>query len=163
MLGSVSDMVVHYCARPVVVIPHPMLADEYAALSDGPALVGWDGSAGAATAFAAARRLFPERDFLLVSVDEGATAAPPADTSGPAGQEVLRLNVEAGHGFHARAISDGLIAAARDREAAVMVVGSRGHSAAQEILLGSVALATLHHSHRPVMIVPSEWEIPSEP
>jgi nucleotide-binding universal stress UspA family protein len=163
VLGSVSDMVVHYCPRPVVVVPHPMLAAEYEALPAGPVLVGWDGSAGAETAYAAARRLFPERDALLVSVDEGATAAPPADPSGEAAREVVRLNVDRGHGFHPRAVSDALIACARDRNAAVVVVGSRGRSAAREILLGSVAMGTLHHSHRPVMVVPSEWEVPSEP
>ncbi|MGZ8818937.1 MAG: universal stress protein [Mycobacterium sp.] len=163
VLGSVSDMVVHYCPQPVVVVPHPMLAAEYAALADGPVVVGWDGSAGAETAFAAAKRLFPQRDMLLVSVDEGATAELPADSSVTGAGEVVRLNVERGHGLHARAVSDALIASAGDRNAAVVIVGSRGRSAAREILLGSVAMGTLHHSHRPVMVVPSEWEAPSKP
>jgi nucleotide-binding universal stress UspA family protein len=163
VLGSVSDMAVHYSARPVVVVPYPMLADEYAALPDGPVVVGWDGSAGAETAFAAARRLFPQRDAFLVSVDEGSDAAPPADPSATDDREVVRLNVGRGHGFHAGGVSDALIATARERNGAVVVVGSRGRSAAREILLGSVAMGTLHHSHRPVMVVPSEWEIPPEP
>ncbi len=163
VLGSVSDMVVHYCARPVVVIPSPMLAAEYDALPDGPVVVGWDGSAGAETALAAARRLFPERDVLLVSVGDGATAEPPADLSGPAAREAVLLNVERGPAFHGRAISDALVACARDRNAAVVIVGSRGRSAAKEILLGSVAMGTLHHSHRPVMVVPSDWQVPSQP
>ena len=81
-------------------------------------VVGWDGSAGAETAFAAARRLFPERDVLLVSVDEGAAAVPPADSSGAGAHEVLRLNVDRGHGLHAHAVSDALIATAHDRNAA---------------------------------------------
>ncbi len=156
-LGSMSDMAVHYCARPVVVVPEAMLAAEYEALPEGPVAVGWDGSAGALTAFAAARRLFPERDALLVSVDEGTADAPPADPSGAAGHQVLRLNVDRGRGFHARAISEALIASADERNAAVVIVGSRGGSATKEILLGSVALGTLHSSHRPVMVVPSQW------
>jgi nucleotide-binding universal stress UspA family protein len=163
VLGSVSDMVVHYCARPVVVVPHPMLAAEYDALSDGPVVVGWDGSAGAETALAAARRLFPQRDALLVSVDDGATAELPDDPAGAGAREVLRLSVDRGRGFHAHAVSDALMACARDRNAAVVIVGSRGRSAAKEILLGSVAMGTLRHSHRPVMVVPSRWETPSEP
>lgn len=164
VLGSVSDMAVHYSARPVLVVPHPMLAAEYASLPDGPVVVGWDGSAGATTAFAAATRLFPERDALLVSVDEGADATPPPPANQPkeGAREVLRLNVDRGHGFHARGVSDALIAAARERNAAVLVVGSRGRSAAREIVLGSVAMGTLHHSHRPVMVVPSEWDVPRE-
>jgi hypothetical protein len=70
VLGSVSDMVVHTSERPVIVVPHPMLAAEYSALADGPVVVGWDGSAGAQTAFATTTRLFPDRDVVLVSVDE---------------------------------------------------------------------------------------------
>jgi nucleotide-binding universal stress UspA family protein len=154
-------MVVHYCARPVPVIPHPMLAADYDALPDGPVVVGRDGSAGAETALAAARRLFAERDALLVSVGEGATAEPPAE--GSAAREVVLLTVDRGAGFHGRAISDALVACARDRNAAVVIGGSRGRSAANEILLGSVAMGTLHHSHRPVMVVPSDWQLSSEP
>lgn len=156
VLGSVSDMVVHYASRPVLVVPYPMLAAEYAALAEGPVVVGWDGSAGAETAFAAAGRLFPERDVVLVSVDEGGDTVPPA-VSVSAGREVLRVNVDRGRGFRARTTYDALIGSAREHNAAVVVVGSRGRSAAREILLGSVAMGTLHHSHRPVLVVPSEW------
>lgn len=153
-LGSVSDTVVHYTARPVLVVSYPMLAAEYAALADGPVLVGWDGSPCAETAFTAAERLFPGRDVLSVSVADGEADPPQLDPSQAADREIVTLRVEGGHGFHARATSDALIACANERDAAVLVVGSRGHSAAREILLGSVAMATLHHAHRPVMVVP---------
>jgi nucleotide-binding universal stress UspA family protein len=36
------------------------------------------------------------------------------------------------------------------------MVGSRGRSAVREILLGSVAMATLHHTRRPVLVVHPE-------
>ena len=164
VLGSVSDMVVHYSARPVVVVPYPMLAAEYAALPDGPVAVGWDGSAGAETALAAATHLFPERTVLLVTVDDGADATPPpVDLPGAGGRDVIRLTAERGRGFHARAISDALVATATDRDAAAVVVGSRGRSAAREIVLGSVAMGTLHQSHRPVVVVPGEWKVPPQP
>ena len=84
ILGSVSDLVVHHAASPVLVVPHPLLAAEYDALPDGPVLVGWDGSAGAETALTAAEQLL-QRDVLLVSVDEGGSAAAP--THRPAGRE----------------------------------------------------------------------------
>lgn len=151
ILGSVSELVVHHSANPVLVVPHPLLAAEYDALADGPVLVGWDGSAGAETAFTAAEQLFPQRDVLLVCVDEGGSAAAPADPQG-GNREVLHL--KSGHGSHARATSDALIACAGERNAAVMVMGSRGRSAVREILLGSVVRATLHNAHRPVMVVP---------
>jgi nucleotide-binding universal stress UspA family protein len=35
LLGSVSDMVVHYTPTPVLVAPHPLLTAERAALADG--------------------------------------------------------------------------------------------------------------------------------
>jgi nucleotide-binding universal stress UspA family protein len=39
-------------------------------------------------------------------------------------------------------------------QAAVLVLGSRGRSAVREMVLGSVAMSTLHRAHRLVMIVP---------
>jgi nucleotide-binding universal stress UspA family protein len=47
VLGSVSDMVVHYSPVPVVVVPHPLLAEERQAAAAGPVVVGHDGSDGA--------------------------------------------------------------------------------------------------------------------
>ncbi|MDQ4118714.1 MAG: universal stress protein, partial [Actinomycetota bacterium] len=38
--------------------------------------------------------------------------------------------------------------------AGVLVVGSRGRSAVREVLLGSTALAVLHHADTPVVVVP---------
>ncbi|CAA0127058.1 Universal stress protein/MSMEI_3859 [Mycolicibacterium vanbaalenii] len=161
-LGSVSDLVVHYCARPMVVVPHPMLSTEHEALAGGPVIVGWDGSAGAEKALEAAMRLLPDRDLLLVSVDNDDPVDEPAsvDAEVLGSRKVERLRVERGHGFPAHACADALISAARDHDAAVIVVGSRGRSAARKILLGSVAMATLHNAERPVMVVPSEWEVP---
>lgn len=160
VLGSVSDMVVHCCGRPVAVIPHPMLGSEYDALPDGPVVVGWDGSAGAETAFAAALRLFPQRDVVLASVDDG-SATPAAAPAPTGGRNVRRLADLPSLAFGHRGIADALIGAANNENAAALVVGSRGRSAVQEILLGSVAMGTLHHSHRPVVVVPGEWEAPS--
>lgn len=157
-LGSVSDLVVHDCGRPVVVVPHPLLSAEYAALSAGPVVVGWDGSTGAETALATASSLFSERDLLLVWTDDDTAPAPAAD--GSKGQRIVRVEAGRGHGLPAKAISDALIATAREHNAALIVVGSRGRSAVREIVLGSVAMATVHHAERPVMVVPNEWKAP---
>lgn len=155
VLGSVSDTVVHYTARPVVVIPHPLLATEYATLARGPVLVCWDGSPGAQTAVDTATRLFPGRDVLRVHVNEDDGASVPAAGESEAiDRGVPTLQVERRGGSHARAVSDALVTCANEHEAALLVVGSRKHAAARETLLGSVALATLHHAHRPVMVVP---------
>lgn len=149
VLGSVSDMVVHYSSRPVVVVPHPLLSAEYESLAGGPVLVGWDGSPGAEAALAAAGRIFGQREIVAVSVDDDADAAPPAADLG-----VTHTHIRHPKGRRGRGVSAALAAAADEHGAAAVVVGSRGRSAAREIILGSVAMSTLHHTHRPVMVVP---------
>ncbi len=149
VLGSVSDMTVHYGSRPVMVVPSPLLSVEFDALADGPVVVGWDGSAGAQAAVDAAGRLFPDRRLIAVSVadDEEEPA-----THGAA--PIEHISVARGRGRRHRGVANSLIGAADDNDAAVIVVGSRGRSAVREIVLGSVAMNTLHHSHRPVLVVP---------
>lgn len=156
VLGSVSDMVVHYCSRPVLVVPHPLLSAEYDALPEGPVTVGWDGSAGAYAALETAERLFPQRRIVAVSVEDAADVpAPPG--SAPGGR-VTHVHSGRGRGRQARATANAVIAAADDQGAAVVVVGSRGRSAVREIVLGSVAMGVLHDSHRPVMVVSNRAE-----
>jgi nucleotide-binding universal stress UspA family protein len=161
VLGSVSDMIVHYTTRPVLVVPHPLLIAEYEALATGPVLVGFDGSAGAQTALAAAARLFPTRSLLVVTVDDGQA---PGDATGPTHHghtAVTRLHVPGRHGAPGRAVAGALAGCARHQDAAVLVVGSRGRSAMQEMLLGSVAMATLHHAYRPVLVIPPDGRNPT--
>jgi nucleotide-binding universal stress UspA family protein len=147
LLGSVSDMVVHYTPRPVLVSPHPLLTAERAALADGPVIVGWDGSPGARAALAAADRLFPDRVVVPVSVDDAAAGAPDD-------REPVRLRVGGGDDASERTVADALVGFARERGAALVVVGSRGRPVIRQVVLGSVAVATLHRAHRPVMVVP---------
>jgi nucleotide-binding universal stress UspA family protein/effector-binding domain-containing protein len=148
LLGSVSDMAVHYAPRPALVVPHPLLLGERAAVAEGPVLVGWDGSAGARRAVEAARGLFPGRRVVLVAVRDGEQPVP-----APPGFELLTTDRTAGRPT-GRAVAQTLARVAAERHAAVLVVGSRGRSALREVLLGSVAMATLHHAARPVLVVP---------
>ncbi|MGX1616052.1 universal stress protein [Micromonospora chalcea] len=151
VLGSVSDMAVHYSPRPVLVVPHPLLTDEHDALAAGPVVVGWDASAGAEAALDSTRRLFPERNVVLVAVDGDEGETPTPDT---AGGQVTTVRVSAGRGAQGRAVAEALAAVATEHKASAVVVGSRGRTAMRKILLGSVAMATLHRAHRPVMVVP---------
>jgi nucleotide-binding universal stress UspA family protein len=162
VLGSVSDMVVHYTPRPVLVVPYPLLSAEYDCLDTGPVLVGVDGSAGAQTAVATAGRLFPSRSLLLVTVDGDQAVADSAGLPHAGDAAVTRLRVPGGHGAHGRVVAGALSGCARSRRAAALVVGSRGRSAVEEILLGSVAMATLHHVHRPVLVAPAASRTASE-
>jgi len=149
VLGSVSDMVVHYCPRPILVVPHPLLSTEFDSLAAGPVVVAWDGSAGAEAALAAAGRIFGHRSIVAVSVDDDAEVPAP-----PTGGTVTHTHVRRTGVRRARGVAAAVVAAADDHDAAVVVVGSRGRSAVREILMGSVAMGTLHLSHRPVLVVP---------
>ncbi|MEU5942297.1 universal stress protein [Micromonospora sp. NPDC047548] len=129
------------------------MTDEYAALAAGPVVLGWDSSAGAGAAQTTARQLFPTRDLLLGSVGGDATEETTAvATTGD--QSVTAVEVHSGLGAPGRAVAEALTAFARDRGAALLMVGSRGRSAVRKILLGRVAIAAVHRAHRPVMVVP---------
>ena len=49
---------------------------------------------------------------------------------------------------------DVLLAAAREKAAAAIVVGSHGQSVVTAAFLGSTALKLLHHSEIPILVVP---------
>jgi len=49
-----------------------------------------------------------------------------------------------------------IVELARGRDAAVIVIGSRGHGAVKGALLGSVSSAVLHRADRPVLVVPPQ-------
>ncbi|CAN3127398.1 universal stress protein [Mycobacterium sp. smrl_JER01] len=154
VIGSVCDMVAHYSTVPVLVVPNPLLAAEFDALARGPVIVGYDGSDGAEAAVATVRRLFPDRTVVLAAAedDDGAVVAGPAAR----GLEFITLKQPPRLlQLRERAIADEVIRCGDRRDAAVLAVGSRGRSAAREILLGSVAMATLHRSQRPVLVVHS--------
>jgi nucleotide-binding universal stress UspA family protein len=128
VLGSVSDEAAHASPVSVLVVPRLVLTAEREAAGRGPVLVGDDGSDGAARARERAHDLFADRDVVAWEV------------------------ADVGSG---RAVAAGLFQRAQELGAALVVVGSRGRSAAREIVLGSAAMATLHHADRPVMVVPA--------
>lgn len=151
MLGSVSELLVHHSTRPVLVSRETLLIAEYEALTSGPVVVGFDHSDGAAAAVTVAKQLFPTREIVAVSIADEDDAK--ASASLPDGVTLAKAAPQRGRGAGATAAT--LIGVADERNAAVVVVGSRGRSAMVQRLLGSVARSVLHDSHRPVVIVPS--------
>lgn len=145
-MGSVSDLVVHHAPSPVLVVSQQMVSAEYAAVAEGPVVVGVDGSGGAERALSAARTLFPTREVIAVAVDDGDTAD---------GTAAVTHRVPRFRGSGAGATADALVAFADEQNAAVVAVGSRGRSALKKIVLGSVAAATLQRTYRPALVVPA--------
>ncbi len=151
MLGSVSELLVLHSPVPVLVAKRTLLSAEYQALTAGPVVVGFDQSAGAADALAAAAQLYPGRRLLAVSVSSDDTAEPTT----PAPDGISVIHVAPGRGRGSVAPSEALCAVADEHNAAALVVGSRGRTGLRRVVLGSVAKSLLHTSYRPVTVVPS--------
>jgi nucleotide-binding universal stress UspA family protein len=148
-----------------------------------PILIAYDGSDGAKAAIESAGRLFPARRAVVVSVwNSVASAAPaaaiaiPASVAHSAYEELDRESerqaaLKASEGANAArdagldasgaaALCAGrvwatIVDAADEHDAEAIVLGSRGLSAIKSALVGSVANGVLHHSRRPVVVVPA--------
>ncbi len=147
-----------------------------------PILLGFDGSAGARAAIDEAGRLFGNRPAVVLTVWESAEAVAPAATLGmpaaAAGEAMRRLDAAASEqaeklagegaklacaaGLTARqrtrraerSVAVTLCRCARELEAGVVVVGSRGLSGIKSALLGSVSSGVIRDSERPTLVVP---------
>ena len=145
-------------------------------------MIATDGSEASLTAAHVASEMFAGAEFLLVTVideledpmaDAGGFEGPAmdekeaeatyrADTVDAQGslaatarqfgdRPVHERIVEArGEGWGAK-----LCATAAEEAADVLVVGSHGHGALADALLGSISNYAVHHSDRPVLVVPT--------
>jgi nucleotide-binding universal stress UspA family protein len=154
VLGSTSDVAAHVSTVPTLIVPHPLLAAERSATRSGPVVVAYDGSAGARAALTAAADVFRGRRLVVVTVTVSGAAAVEHGALRLAGAEDAEVVVLEGRGASEGAVADTLAHEAAEVEAGALVVGSRGLSAARKIMLGSVAMATLHRAHRAVLVVP---------
>lgn len=177
LLGSVSNGLVHHAPAPVLVVPGA--ADRR---SDGPILFAIDGSAhaehalGTATGLLAPRpgavahvwHSFAARTPIYVPVVSGAALGMAHELDEMANEEAENLaqesaTVAGGAGFQSKVCClqtdrptwRGILDIASDQDASAIVVGSRGLSGIAAAL-GSVAYGVVHHSHRPVLLVPSD-------
>jgi nucleotide-binding universal stress UspA family protein len=148
-----------------------------------PVLIAYDGSDGSKAAIDAAGRLFPDRRAIVVSVWHSMAAAAPASLiaipAAVASRAYEELDSESERQAAARAAEGVTVAreaglnasgeavlcagqvwatlvnTADEADADAIVLGSRGLSAVKSALVGSVANGVLHHSTRPVVVVPA--------
>jgi nucleotide-binding universal stress UspA family protein len=150
-----------------------------------PAVIGYDGSELSRAAVRHVAELFPGRRVLLATVWEPALAAMPVDPEfggtippdpealksvdryqqdhatqvAEEGAELARsLGLEAEPHAVPDAVNmaDTLIDLARERDAAVVVVGSHGRSGLRSLMLGSVSNKVIGHCDRPVVVIRGE-------
>ena len=145
-------------------------------------LICFDGSGDSRQAIARAAELFPDRPALVLHVWESlkdVASVPPVpglsgvlkgglDEMDKIGDDVSRETAEEGARVAAEAGLDakplsiqahgrawrGILAAAQEHDVAAIVMGRRGISGAERLLLGSASSGVVHGADRPVVIVP---------
>lgn len=155
VLGSTSDLLVHVSTVPVLVVPQLPADDKGDAGTSGPVVVGYDGSEGSRKALSAAASLFSGRDFVVATVRDADADVVQRDALSLEGIDNADVIVLERSGGGARSVATALSRCADERGASAIVVGSRGRSAAREILLGSAAMGVLHGAEKPVLVVPN--------
>jgi nucleotide-binding universal stress UspA family protein len=145
-------------------------------------MIATDGSEASLTAARVASELFDGGDFVLVTVI-GELEDPMADAGGFEGPAMDEQEAETAHRadvvdaqgslaatahvFGAQPVREQVLehrgegrgaklcAAAAEQDVDVLVVGSHGHGVLADALLGSISNFVVHHSDRPVLVVPS--------
>jgi nucleotide-binding universal stress UspA family protein len=124
-------------------------------------VVGFDGSAGAERALAAAGRLLDAASLVVVTVQRsglpgtGASRKAQAEQINARGVELAREHGAAsGMVVAGRNAATGILDAAEQVGASALVVGFRGHSTARSMLLGSSSYALAHRATLPTLVVP---------
>jgi nucleotide-binding universal stress UspA family protein len=149
VVGSTSGALTREAPCPVLVVPAETRPE-----SEGAIVCAFDGSqhavAAARVALELARRL--DARPVLVRVAEG-TGVADADLEAVIGIGGTQARLHAVHGEGS--VAEQLLAAARDRAAELLVVGTRGHGALRSALLGSVSRSVLESADRPVLVVPA--------
>jgi nucleotide-binding universal stress UspA family protein len=177
VLGSVSTSLVHHSSIPALAVPATAPEED----TGGPLLLCYDGSDGAKHALAVAGQLFADRAALVFHTWESWAAEAPALAGASASVQGMAaeldevadeqsedrtaegVEIAQRAGFDPEGLSERAtgpvwkaVLDTGDRNAcAAIVVGSRGLTGISAAL-GSVSNGVVHHSRRPVLVVPPE-------
>jgi len=180
-LGSQARALAHRARRPLLLVPAG--ADAGPLAEHDPAVFAYDGSAPAQRALDAAAVLLRPRPAVVASVWHNASTvvaaarvalpagvarkgaaslddAASAEADGLAGAGATRLSAagwpcQAATLQTARGVPSAIIDEADERDAAILVSGTRGRSKLASALLGSSAEALVRYAGRPVLLVPA--------
>lgn len=116
--------------------------------------IGWDGGAEAARAVAAAMPILGAADQITVLSAEtgGRVALGPEDLRAYLARHDARAEVKT---FASRTteIAQGLLAAAAEAGADVLLIGAYGHSRRRELVMGGVTEHVIDHTDLPVLMI----------
>jgi len=144
-------------------------------MAERPVLLCYDGSEESKRAIWDAAALLAGRPALVLTVFQDSVAIPPFAWAAPMSgiEEFVTAARDAAHevagegariateaGFRATPLMTdaaaaawpAIVAAAEERDAAVIVMGSRGLGGVKSALLGSVSANVVHHATKPVLI-----------
>jgi BASS family bile acid:Na+ symporter len=150
VMGSVASAVVGHAQAPVVVVRDDGAGEVRRV---GPIVVGVDGSAGSEAAVRFAMTEAPQHGYEVVAVFAGEAppggleALSPALAAGRRQNPAVRVSEVAEAGKAAQLIL------AHAADAALVVVGSRGHGGLAGMLLGSVSRAVVEQSDCSVVVM----------
>jgi nucleotide-binding universal stress UspA family protein len=158
LLGSVSQQVATHAATPVAVVRGRSDA------TDGPIVVGVDGSPSTDAALAAAFEAAVARGADVVAIRAYTPPSPmavPRTAVEAHEREALEASLRGWREKYSGVKVEALLAAGRaarvltgvSHTAQLVVVGSRGHGGFAGLLLGSVGQHLMHHAECPVLIV----------
>lgn len=175
LLGSFSNGLVHYSPLPVLVVPANADPQE----RRGPVLLCYDGSPNSKQAVEQAGVLLSGKSAVALNVWEPWRAPAPGLAPPGAGGMVRELDeiaekqsgelagqgaqLAAAAGLDAAPLSirckdavwRGVVIAATEQDASVIVLGTHGQTGLSAVL-GSVSYGVVHHARLPILIVPSE-------
>jgi nucleotide-binding universal stress UspA family protein len=171
VLGSVSHQVVTHAPCPIVIVPHTDAKREGETARDNAIVVGVDGSPNSIAALQwAARRAqlsgavvhavyawqLPATATALIG-DGAASPEPMIHAASEALTDYITTAQLPSDVQVVPAVREGSPAKVllnKAKQAALIVVGARGHGGFVGLLLGSVATAVTHHAPCPVAVIP---------